>query len=225
MRLVSFDLCPFVQRSVITLEEKGVSYDIEYIDLAAKPDWFLAISPFGKVPLLRVDDTVLFESAVINEYLDETQGEPLHPSDPLRRALNRAWIEVASSLVMQCYGLSMAPDEDRARALAADVRATLGRFEEQLGEGPFFNGEAFSLVDAAAAPALQRLDWLEAIRPLGLTDGLEKVRAWSEALLTRASVARSLVPEAQAKFSEYLAGRGSPARRAEPSWFGVAVGA
>ena len=70
--LISFDICPFVQRSVITLEEKGVKYNIKYIELENKPDWFLAISPFGKVPVLQVNDKVLFESAVINEYLDET---------------------------------------------------------------------------------------------------------------------------------------------------------
>ena len=69
--LISFDICPFVQRSVITLEEKGVEYEIKYIELENKPDWFLAISPFGKVPVLQANDTVIFESAVINEYLDE----------------------------------------------------------------------------------------------------------------------------------------------------------
>ena len=69
--LISFKLCPFVQRSVIVLLEKEAPFDITYIDLSNPPDWFKAISPMGKVPVLKVDDTVLFESAVIMEYLDE----------------------------------------------------------------------------------------------------------------------------------------------------------
>jgi len=68
--LISFELCPFVQRSVITLLQKGVDFKINYIDIHDPPEWFQQISPLGKVPVMRVDNTVLFESAVINEYLD-----------------------------------------------------------------------------------------------------------------------------------------------------------
>lgn len=99
--LVSFNVCPFVQRSLIVLEEKRVRdhYDIRYIDLDAKPDWFLRYSPMGQVPILIVGDTVLFESVAINEYLDDVSpGPSLHPQDPLRRAHNRAWIEFLSSV-------------------------------------------------------------------------------------------------------------------------------
>ena len=84
--LISFKLCPFVQRAVITLLHKKIDFTIEYINLQKKPDWFLEISPLGKVPLLRVKDHVLFESAVINEYLDEAHGDPMLPKDPLEKA-------------------------------------------------------------------------------------------------------------------------------------------
>lgn len=66
IELISFKTCPFVQRSVITLKEKGIDFKTTYIDLAEKPAWFLAISPLGKVPVLKIGDEVLFESAVIN---------------------------------------------------------------------------------------------------------------------------------------------------------------
>ncbi|MDX1655109.1 MAG: glutathione S-transferase N-terminal domain-containing protein, partial [Candidatus Competibacteraceae bacterium] len=69
LQLVSFDLCPFVQRSVIALKEKGAQFEIAYIDLKDPPEWFKKLSPLGKVPLLRVGEEVLFESAAINEYL------------------------------------------------------------------------------------------------------------------------------------------------------------
>ena len=84
--LISFKLCPFVQRSVITLKHKGVPFEVKYIDLENKPDWFLRLSPTGKVPVLKVGDTVLFESAVINEYLNDVNPPSMHPADPLDRA-------------------------------------------------------------------------------------------------------------------------------------------
>jgi len=97
LELISFKICPYVQRSVIVLKHKHADFDVTYIDLGNPPDWFREISPFGKVPVLRVDDSeVIFESAVIAEFLDEvTPGEPLQPQDPLLRAKNRAWTSAA----------------------------------------------------------------------------------------------------------------------------------
>ena len=98
IELISFDLCPFVQRSVITLLEKNIPFKRTNIDLANKPDWFLQISPLGKVPVLRINGNILFESAVINEYLDEITPPSMHPQDSLQKAVNRAWIEFGSEL-------------------------------------------------------------------------------------------------------------------------------
>lgn len=84
LTLISHTLCPYVQRAVIALTEKGVPFKRIDIDLANKPDWFKALSPLGKTPVLQVGETAIFESAVILEYLEETQPHPLHPSDPWR---------------------------------------------------------------------------------------------------------------------------------------------
>ena len=87
LKLISHKLCPYVQRAVIALTEKGVAFERIDIDLANKPDWFLKISPLGKTPVLQVGDIAIFESAVILEYLEETQPRPLHPAqraDPRR---------------------------------------------------------------------------------------------------------------------------------------------
>src|SRR5712675_3040700 len=93
LKLISHKLCPYVQRAVIALTEKGVEFERIDIDLADKPDWFLKLSPLGKTPVLLVGDTAIFESAVILEYLEETQSPTLHPADPLARAEHRAFIE------------------------------------------------------------------------------------------------------------------------------------
>eukprot|EP01031_Cornospumella_fuschlensis_P051528 gene51527-63014_t len=117
LTLVSHHLCPYVQRAAIALAEKNVAFDRVNIDLAAKPDWFLNISPLGKVPLLQIPQTsgeaVLFESSVICEYLEETQtGVPLHPTDALERARHRGWMEYGSSILSDLWGFETTGDAD-----------------------------------------------------------------------------------------------------------------
>src|SRR5690606_4322051 len=100
----------------IALREKAVPFERRHVDLEAKPDWFLALSPLRKVPLLVVHqedgaETVLFESAVICEYLEETQpGPALHPADPLKRAQHRGWMEFGSSILSDLWGFETARD-------------------------------------------------------------------------------------------------------------------
>ena len=90
--LVSFDICPYVQRSVITLKHKKIDFKLTFIDLEKPPEWFNKISPLGKVPLLLVRNsesekpTVLFESAPINEYLDEVTPDSINSKDPIQKA-------------------------------------------------------------------------------------------------------------------------------------------
>jgi len=220
-RLVSFNLCPFVQRSAIALEEKGAAYEISYVDLSTKPQWFIDISPLGKVPLLRVGDRVLFESAVICEFIEETcPGPRLHPSDALERAYDRSWIEFASAALIDCYRLQVAQDEKAMNEAAAALVSKFGRYEEQLdARGPYFHEQRFSLVDCATAPLLQRAFWCHEIAPeLQLFERTPKVYSWLRALLDRPSVQRSLIPDIHAVFLEYLKGRGSPTRNVAPSF-------
>lgn len=222
--LVSFDVCPFVQRSLIVLEEKQVreDYDIRYIDLANKPDWFLHYSPMGQVPILIVGDTVLFESAAINEYIDDVNPGPrLHPQDPLRRAHNRAWIEFLSSVLVLRNQLQHALTERETRELAARTHHQLQQLERQMGPGPFFNGEAFSLVDAAAAPLFQRLHWLMELAPdLAILNNLPRVQAWSDSLLEHPSVQRSAGTNLHSRYLDYLQRPHSRNGSDGPGWLG-----
>src|SRR3954471_2724596 len=99
-KLVSFPICPYVQRAVITLKFKKVPFEIEYIDLKNKPEWFLKLSPLGKVPILIIDNgkEVIFESTVINELLDEVTPPATLSKDPVIKAKERAWIIFADTL-------------------------------------------------------------------------------------------------------------------------------
>jgi glutathione S-transferase len=146
---------------------------------------------------------------VICEYLDEVHPPSLHPADPLRKAINRAWVEFSSELFIDLYRLMHAGEREEFEERRRGAREKLERLEEQLGQGPCFNGPCFSLVDAAVAPAFMRIKLMEGIRPLGLLEGLPKVGRWSECLLERESVRNSVVPEFGELFRGYVAAGGS----------------
>jgi glutathione S-transferase len=203
--LISFDLCPFVQRSVITLLEKRVDFDITYIELADPPAWFLEISPLGKVPALRVGEETLFESAVINEYLDEITPPTLHPSDPLKKAMNKAWIEFASEMIGTQYLYGIAITEEEFSQKEAQQKKLLKHLEAKLGEGPFFNGEKFSLVEAAFAPYFTRAALFECHHNTALYTETPKVAKWADLLIQRDSVKQSVKADFDQKYMQYFA--------------------
>jgi len=209
MELVSFDLCPFVQRSVIILKCKGVAHKVTYIDLANPPEWFIDISPLGKVPLLKVDGEVLFESAAIMEYIDETTGEPLHPEEPLRRAHNRAWIEFASNLIGAQYRCLMSKDEASYLESANQRDKLLETLEAQLRGGPYFNGTVFALVDAAFAPYFTRQALCNDRHERESLQKYPKCRQWRNALLAQSYVSDSVIEDFAERFQSHFSESGS----------------
>jgi glutathione S-transferase len=193
LTLISHKLCPYVQRAVIALTEKGVPFERIDIDLANKPDWFLKISPLGKVPVLRVTtgegEVALFESNVICEYIEDTQGgAKLHPQDPLQRAQHRAWMEFGSTILSELWGLETTGDAAIFETKRLAVAAKFARVEEALGPDPFFAGEDFSLVDAVFAPIFRYFDVFDQLIDLSVFAETPKVRAWRAELAKRPSV-------------------------------------
>src|SRR6516162_7975160 len=180
LTLVSHRLCPYVQRAVIALTEKGVPFERIVIDLANKPDWFLKLSPLGKTPVLLIADHAIFESAVILEYLEETQTGPLHPANALHRAEHRGWIEFGSAVLNDIAGLYSAPDEAAFRAKAAQLEARFARLEARIS-APWFDGEKFSLVDAVFGPVFRYFDVFDDIADFGILAGKPKIKSWREA--------------------------------------------
>lgn len=193
--LVSFDLCPYVQRAAITLLEKGVPFNRVTIDLANKPDWFKAISPLGKVPLLRVGDTVLFESSPIVEYLDEVHVPRLHPADPLVRARHRAMVEMASSMLADVWVIETTADTKAFDDRVAQLRQKAGRIEAMLSDGPYFAGAAFSIVDAVFAPLFRYFDTFDRFMDAPVFRDLPRLSAWRSALAKRPSVRDAVVAD------------------------------
>ena len=208
LELISTRRCPFVQRSVITLNYKGIDHEMVFVDLDDPPAWFLEISPMGKVPVLRVDgETVIFESAVINEFLDEITPGQLHPEDPLQRALNKSWIEFGGTCCSLTFQLMVAPDEQSFDDTVAELTNNLGQVEKALGEGPYFNGDDFALIDAAYAPIFIRLDVFGDLLDLRITDGLPRIQAWAKRLLAMPAVQSARVPELPDLFRQLITSR------------------
>ena len=208
--LVSFHLCPYAQRAAITLMEKDVAFERVMVDLGNKPDWFRKISPRSKVPLLCVPrpeggEAVIFESSVICEYIEETQpGPKLHPQDPLERARHRSWVEFASAILGDVWGLETTRDPEVFEAKRAAVAEKFTWLETELAEGPYFAGTAFSLVDAAFAPVFRYFDVFDTIADLAVLAEAPKVRAWRAELAKRPSVRAAVDPAYGARLAAFL---------------------
>jgi glutathione S-transferase len=193
LKLISHKLCPYVQRAVIALNEKGVAFERIDIDLANKPDWFLKISPLGKVPVLVVTtdigEVALFESNVICEYIEDTQaGAKLHPRDPLERAQHRAWMEFGSAILGDLWGLETTTDAAVFESKRDAIIAKFARVEAALRAGPFFGAKGFSLVDAVFAPIFRYFDVFDGVADLGVFKHTPKVARWRAELARRPSV-------------------------------------
>ncbi|EPT7062008.1 glutathione S-transferase family protein [Cronobacter turicensis] len=210
LTLISHPLCPFVQRSAIVLLEKNVPFERVNVDLSAKPDWFLALSPTGKVPLLKVrradgEDAIIFESMVICEYLNETlDGDSMYADDALERARQRAWIEFSTSMLGNAWQFLNATDRAIADSKRAVFREQLERIESELSSGPYFSGTRFSMVDAVYAPVFRYFSIIDASVSEAIFEGLPQVSAWKAALAKRESVKAAVSSDYAELFQNHL---------------------
>ena len=196
LELISFKLCPYMQSSLITLLHNGIKHKLTYIDINDPPEWFDEVSPTGQVPLLRVNTTtVIFESSVINEYLNEQMATGMLPTDPLQRAQNRAWTQFCGGFFGDIFNLLGAVDAAAVEDIEYDIHEKLDRIEAQRSTQPFFNGEQLCLIDAAYAALFMRLDLLKSARDILDRDRFAKLAAWSDTLLGLDVVQQSVTPE------------------------------
>ncbi len=220
--LYSAQVCPFAQRTRLGLMEKGVPFELVEVDLEDTPPWFLDISPYGKVPVLQRGEDRVWESAIINEYLEEVYPEPaLLPAEPGRRAHARFWIDFANThFVPWFYKLLLEQDPERRERRAEELRGHFRFMETQaLGRresGPYWLGPDLSLVDLAFYPFFERLCVLEHYRGVGLPDDCPTLATWWAEMQGRCSVGRIANPPEfyLERYTQYAAGtaRGSTAR-------------
>lgn len=191
------------------MRAKQVPFDVTYINLLDKPDWFLEISPHGKVPVLDVSGQHLFESNAIAEFLDEEVAPKLHPADPIKRARNRAWTDFVPTFASAMSGTYYKKTREEVDAAVEAARPVVQRLEtaiekERDGDGPYFNGDTLCMVDAAYAPFFQRFAFVEEKQQTGLLNQFPRVQAWSDALLDTALVTGAVADSFEKTFIESL---------------------
>ncbi|KAL6305201.1 glutathione-S-transferase [Sparassis latifolia] len=150
--------CPFVHRSWIALEEKGIPYQYKEVNPYKKENHFLEINPKGLVPAVEYKGKALYESLIICEFLEDAYPSytPLLPSDPFERALVRLWVDfISKSVVPAFYRVIQAQDAEKQKAGLDEFNRVLRTLSEQV-KGPYFLGDQFSLVDVALAPWVAR---------------------------------------------------------------------
>lgn len=203
LEIISSSSCPFAQRTRMALLEKGLDFELTEIDLQNKPDWFVRISPYGKVPVIRHADAVVFESAVINEYLEEVFPEqPLLPNDPALRARARAWIDFANvRFVPHLYKVLLAQDADGQSLHKRRILEAL-EFMEMEGlrkrdDGPYWLGREISLVDLTFFPHLDRFCAIEHYRGISIPEDYTQLREWLALMKASPSAQATGHPDAQ----------------------------
>ena len=213
LKLISHLLCPYVQRARIILQEKHITHELEFIDLDNPPDWFNHISPLGKVPVLLVDQQAIFESVVIIEYLDEISAGSLHPDNALHKAKNRSWIEFSSEILDTIAALYNAKDKKNFEEKITSLQQKFSAVELVLSDGPYFDQNTFSMVDAAYGPVFRYFDVIDKIDDFNIfsaiPSAIPKVRAWRQALQQRPSVQQAVIADYPQRLLNFFKQRNS----------------
>ena len=193
--LYSARACPYAHRTRLVLAHKRLAFELFEVDLQNKPSWFSDVSGYGKVPAIEHEGQHLWESAVVNEYLDEVFPEPpLWPESALDRARGRVWVDYANTRFVAAFGALL-----RGESGPTELESALRYFEREglhrHGQGgSFFFGARPSLVDFAFYPWFERWDALAHYRAFEVPRDLERLAAWREALQGLASVQEQASP-------------------------------
>jgi len=194
MVLYSGTTCPFSQRCRFVLFEKGMDFEIRDIDLYNKPEDIAVMNPYGQVPILVERDLVLYESNIINEYIDERFPHPqLMPADPVMRARTRLFLYnfekelFVHVSVLEERGGTDTQAQDAARQ---SIRDRLAQLAPVLIKNKFMLGEEFSMLDVAIAPLLWRLDHYG----IELPKNAAPLQKYAERIFSRPAYIEALTP-------------------------------
>lgn len=203
MKIVSYKICPFVQRVIATLEAKDIPYEVEYLSLKNKPQYFLDMSPKGQVPVLVTDKgQPIFESEAIVEYLDELypSGQKVTAYD---NATSRAWSYLGSNnYLVECSAMR-APDADSLRKHSEKLGQAFDKIEDQLGKAHFFESDSIGRVDIAWLPVLHRSAIIEQETGYDLVGERPKLKRWQSNLLATGLAERSVAEDFRDVFTGF----------------------
>ncbi|BAF19142.1 probable glutathione S-transferase DHAR2, chloroplastic [Oryza sativa Japonica Group] len=177
--------CPFTQRVLLTIEEKHLPYDIKLVDLANKPDWFLKISPEGKVPIVKLEEQWVADSDVITQAIEEKYPEPSLATPPEKAS-------VGSKIFSTFIGFlkSKDPNDGTEQALLSELTS----FDSYLKDnGPFINGETISAADLSLAPKLYHMEIaLGHYKNWSVPDSLSHVKKYMKTIFSMDSFVKTI---------------------------------
>jgi len=191
MVLYSGTTCPFSHRCRFVLYEKGMDFEIKDIDLFSKPEDISVMNPYAQVPILVERDLILYESNIINEYIDERFPHPqLMPADPVMRARARLFLfqfEVELFSQVEALEHGNAKAQDKARAHVSD---RLVQMAPVFTKQKHMLGDEFSMLDVAISPLLWRLDYYG----IALPKSAAPIMKYAERLFSRPAFIDALTP-------------------------------
>jgi glutathione S-transferase len=209
IKLVASNFSPFCQRVEMLLVEKDVPYKKREVDLSNRPDWFKKDAPLGKVPLLYVDDKILFESIIICEYLDEAFGLGLHNKNLTIKSLHRGWIEVGNIILAAIFSMIATKNHDDFNTKKSVLATKLALLEANLKYSPYFDGDSFLLIDITMAPIFKILVSIDNKFYLEIFDKFPKTASYAENLVTRHSLGQIIPKDYDKLLNQILVNRDS----------------
>ncbi|KEI69509.1 glutathione S-transferase family protein [Endozoicomonas elysicola] len=204
LKVISFKICPFVQRITAMLEAKNLSYQVEYISLSDKPQWFMDISPNGQVPVMVTENGIaLFESDAIAEYLEDAYPVLQQELSAEQKALNRAWSYLGTKNYLPQCGAQSSKDAQTLKERTEKLATAFAKVEKVLGEYRFFNSDTLSMVDLAWLPLLHRAQIIREKSGYDFLVGYPKVQAWQAALMDTSLAEKTVSEDFLEKFSDF----------------------
>lgn len=205
IKIISFKICPFVQRVTAALAAKKIPFEIEYISLKDKPQWFLELAPNGQVPVMVTESgTALFESDAIIEYIEDEYGPLAESISNEQRAVERAWSYLATkNYLVQCSTMS-SKDEVTFSERSAKISTLLSKVEPQLqSEQKFFNSNQLGKVDIAWLPLLHRAAIVKEKTGYDFLCGFPKAQAWQQNILASGLINETVSTDFEKLFSDF----------------------
>ncbi|CAK93921.1 unnamed protein product (macronuclear) [Paramecium tetraurelia] len=219
--LVTFKLCPYSMRVLALMCYKNIKFEIKFIEMYSKPEWFLKISPLARVPILIIgDDIVLFESDAIMEYIDEMTPPQIMPSDPIQKALDRGKFEYASEIMKNMSIFVFSQEEEKFFKHKELLKTNFEQVEKWLQDKKFMNGEQISLVDFCFIPIFVNLSLFKpVIQQCELTKNFTKFNKYGENLLQLPCSKAGRVPDYELLVVEGVRKVNSYLYRSNPCFF------
>ncbi|MGI9279446.1 MAG: glutathione S-transferase family protein [Endozoicomonas sp.] len=217
LKIISFKICPFVQRITGMLEAKNIPYEIEYISLSDKPQWFLDLSPNGQVPVMVTENgTALFESDAIAEYLEDAYPALQSGLSAEQKALNRAWSYLGSKQYLVQCSAQRSKDAPTLIERTEKLASAFAKVEKVLGEFSFFNSDSLSMVDLAWLPVLHRAHIIQENTGYDFLAFYPKTKAWQKSLLATGLAEKTVSDDFVEKFTGFYLSEETFLGRCEP---------